>query len=412
VPEPAPWDGRLAVVGVGLEGAASASPRGRRLLAAAERVVGARRHLDAIAPAEAVPWDGRVDSLAALLAGRDARRTALLASGDPNLFGIGAALLARHGPEAVDVEPAVSSLALALARAGVPAAGASLLSAHARPLAAAAAGVAAARRAAVLCDPGHGPAELVGALLAAGVEAGARLTVAERLGGPRERVRSGTVGDPPPPPYDALTVVVVERPAGRGPGLALDEAAYEHDAGMVTKAEVRAVSVAALDPAAEDVVWDLGCASASVAIEAGRLAAAGAVYAVERRPDRARQARANVARHGAWNVEVIEAEAGEAMAGLPDPDAVFLGGGGAGLAGLADASLDRLRARRTAVPGRLVACLATLESVLELTDRLRRGGADWRVCQLQVARGRELGGRLAWEAQNPVHVVAARVARA
>jgi precorrin-6B C5,15-methyltransferase / cobalt-precorrin-6B C5,C15-methyltransferase len=406
--------GRLAVVGVGLEGPVSASPRGRRLLAAAERVIGADRHLAEVVPgpAEALRWDGRLTSLSTLMAGRDASRTVLLASGDPNLFGIGATLLAAHGPEAVDIEPSVSSLALALARSGVPSAGASLVSAHGRSLGAAAAGVAAARRAAVLCDPRQGPAELAAALLAAGVEGSARLTVAERLGGPHERVRTGTVAEPPPPPHDPLSVVVVERAAARGPGIGRDEAEYEHDAGMVTKAEVRAIALAALDPAADDVVWDLGCASGSVAIEAARLAWRGAVYAVERRPERAEQARRNAARHGAWNVEVLEADAREAVGTLPAPDAVFLGGGGADVAELAGVCLVRLGDRPVAVPGRLVACLATLPSVLELTDRLRRAGIDFRVAQVQVSRGRELAGRLGWDAQNPVHLVAATVVRA
>lgn len=403
----------IGVVGIGLDGLASASPRGRRLLAAARVVVGSERHLALLGaaggPGRRVPWRGGLDELLPLLAGHEVVATVLLASGDPNLFGVGASLVERLGRGAVDVEPSVSSAQLALARAGVPAAGTALLSAHGRSLAAAAGRAAAVRRAAILTDADRDPGAVASALAGAGVEPDARLVVCERLGGPDERVRGGTVGAPPPGPYDPLSVVVLDRRGAPGPGVGRPEAEYERDGGMVTKAEVRAVALAALDPGAEDVVWDVGTGSGSVAVEAGRLAAAGAVYAVERRPDRAERARRNAA--ASWNVEVLAGEACALLPGLPAPDAVFLGGGGTGVGALVELCARRLAERRSPVPGRLVAGLAALESVLEATAALRRLGLEWRLSQVSVARGRELGGRLAWEALNPVHVLAARVPR-
>src|SRR5207237_2014241 len=158
-------------------------------------------------------------------------------------------------------------------------------------------------------------------------EPDARFVVCERLGGPDERVVEGTVGTPPEGPFDGLSVVVLDRAAAHGPGIGRPEEEYEHEAGQVTKAEVRAIVLAALDPGPEDVVWDVGAGSGSVAVEAGRLAARGAVYAVERRPERAEQARRNAAR--SWNVEVLTGEAAEVLPRLPAPDAVYLGGGAA-----------------------------------------------------------------------------------
>jgi precorrin-6Y C5,15-methyltransferase (decarboxylating) len=402
----------IRVVGIGLVGPASVSPRGRRLLAEAPVVIGARRHLalvDGALAARLVPWSGALDDLAPLLAEHGSQPAVLLASGDPNLFGIGCTLVERLGPGAVDVEPSVSSAQLALARAGVPVAGTALLSAHGRPLAAAAGRAAAGRRAVILTDPAHDPASVAGARGRAGVEPAARLVVCERLGGPDERVREGTVGRPPPGPFDRLSVVVLDRCAAPGPGLGRPEAEYERDGGQVTKAEVRAVALAALDPGPEDVVWDVGAGSGSVAVEAGRLAAGGAVYAVERRPDRAERARRNALR--SWNVEVLTGEALELLPRLPAPDAVFLGGGGAAIGVLTERCLERLAERRSPVAGRLVATLAALESVLEATAALRRAGLGWRLSQVSIARGRELAGRIAWEALNPVHVVAATVPR-
>ncbi len=401
----------IRVVGLGLEGLASASPRGRRLLAAAEVIVGAERHLAMAGgcPGRRVRWDGVPAHLDGLIAGHEATSTVVLASGDPNLFGIGATLVERLGAGSVDIEPSVSSLQLALARARVPVAGTALVSAHGRSLAAAAGQAATCRRAAILTDPEHGPAAVALALRRAGVEPDARLVVCERLGGPDERVREGTLVDPPDGPFDALSVVVLGRLAAPGPGFGRPEEEYEHDAGQVTKAEVRAIALAALDPGPEDVVWDIGAGSGSVAIEAGRLAARGAVYAVERRPERSEQARRNAAH--SWNVEILTGEARELLPGLPAPDAVFLGGGGGEIGVLVELSSRRLRERSSPLPGRLVACLATLEAVLEATAALRRAGLEWRLSQVSVARGRELGGRIGWEALNPVHVLAARVPR-
>lgn len=403
----------IHVVGMGLDGLAGCGPRGRRLIAGAEVIMGTARHLALLengeAAAERVCWDGSAEAIETLLAGHRDRRVVLLASGDPNLFGIGASLRRRLGPSAVEVEPGISSFQLALARAAVPGAGTALLSAHGRPLAAAAAMAARERRAAILTDPENSPQALAAALVGAGVEAEARLVVCEQLGGPDERVREGTVGAPPPPPYGALAVVVLERPASPGPGIGRPETEYQHAGGQVTKAEVRAISLAALDIGTADTVWDVGAGSGAVAVEAGRLAARGVVYAVERRTDRAEQARRNAA--SSWNVEVICGDAEAVLPRLPDPDAVFLGGGGSATGALVDAAAARLGQRPSPFPGRLVANLATLESVVEVTQVLRRRGLAWAVSQVSVARGRDLGGRLGWEALNPVHIVRAEVPR-
>lgn len=401
----------IGVVGLGLEGMASASPRGRRLLAQAKVIVGADRHLAMVegCPAERVRWDGVPAHLGDLLAGHVTAPTVLLASGDPNLFGIGASLVERLGANSVDIEPSVSSIQLALARAGVPIAGTAMLSAHGRPLKAAAGQAAAGRRSAILTDPENDPAAVAAALRDAGVEPEARLVVCERLGGPDERVREGTLADPPGGPFDALSVVVLDRGAAPGPGLGRPETEYEHDAGQITKSEVRAIALAALDPGPEDVVWDLGAGSGSVAVEAGRLAQRGAVYAVERRPERAEQARRNAA--WSWNVEVLTGEASELVPQLPAPDAVFLGGGGDAIGSLVELCLRRLGERPSPIAGRLVANLATLESLAEAVATLRQAGLERRLSQVTIARGRDLAGRLGWEALNPVQILSVKVPR-
>ena len=144
-------------------------------------------------------------------------------------------------------------------------------------------------------------------------------------------------------------------------------------------------------------------------MEAGRLAPHGAVYAVERRPERAEQARRNAA--WSWNIEVLTGEASELLPRLPAPDAVFLGGGGDAIGSLAELCLRRLGEHPAQIAGRLVASLATLESLAEAVASLRRAGLEWRLSQVTIARGRDLAGRLGWEALNPVQILSARVPR-
>ncbi len=402
--QPAPWRGRLGIVGIGLDGLSGISPRGRLMLSRAQTIVGSPRQLELLADMgsrQLIAWQGDLSGLARLLQGRDGSQTVMIASGDPNLFGIGATFAGCHGSDCVDIEPAVSSLLLALARLGLPAADAGLVSAHGRSLEAAAALAVRRRHAAILTAATPGPLEVVRALLRAGADPASSLWSAERLGAADELIRAGTLSDPPPQPYDLLCVLVISQPYAIAPLIGAAEQEYLQGSGRITKSETRALALASLRIAADDVVWDLGSGTGSVAIEAGRCAHYGAVYAVERDPARVDTIKRNIEAHGAWNVHCVEADATKALEDLPDPNAVFIGGGGRDLEPVVHRCLIRLRP----VKGRLVAACATIESTLEAVRACRQAGSSHRVLQLQVSRAMEAAGRLRWQANNPVQLV-------
>ena len=222
------------------------------------------------------------------------------------------------------------------------------------------------------------------------------MVVASRLGEADERVWSGDVVGLASGRFDPLSVVVCTAPAtearsGRGPVRAwgLPEAAYRHRAGMITKAEVRAVALGKLRLPAAGVLWDVGAGSGSVAAECARLAPGLRVFAVERRADQAADLIANLAGTGAT---VVSGAAPEALARLPDPDRVFVGGGGLGVL---DAALGRLRAE-----GTVVATYAALDRAAAAAARLGH------VVQVAVSRGVAVGeqGAVRLEAENPVFV--------
>ena len=172
--------------------------------------------------------------------------------------------------------------------------------------------------------------------------------------------------------------------------------------GLITKREVRAVALAQLGLRRQSVVWDVGTGSGSVGIEAALLASAGRVYGIDRHPEAIAVATANAHAHGAITYVACPGEAPAVLNGLPDPDAVFVGGSGGALTPILDTVAVRLRPR-----GRVVVALATLEHLHEATTCLSARGLIPAVTLLNVARSRPVGALTRLEALNPVYLVTA-----
>lgn len=353
----------------------------------ADLFVGGRRHLDG-RPGRHVAIGGDLGPVLDAVAA-EAGRVCVLASGDPGFFGIVRALAERFGPEALDVRPAVSSVALAFARLGLPWDDAVVVSAHGRPLRAAARVAAAAPKAAVLTSP-DSPPEALGKELAVLGARHRRAAVCSRLGTAAEQVAEVDLDGLAAGTWDPLSVVVLlDGGLADRPSLAwgLPEAAFDHREGMITKAEVRAVALGKLALPPAGVLWDVGTGSGSVAIECARLRPGLRVIAVDRDAGRAG---ANATAHGV-EVEAVEGEAPAVLAGLPDPDRAFVGGGGLDVL---DAVLGRL-----APGGRVVATYAALDRAAGAGERLGH------LVQVAVSRAATLpGGGIRLAAENPVFV--------
>ncbi|WP_254979924.1 precorrin-6y C5,15-methyltransferase (decarboxylating) subunit CbiE [Cyanobium sp. ATX 6A2] len=336
----------------------------------------------------------------------------VLASGDPLWFGIGRLLVQELGAAALRFHPAPSSLQLAFARIGRPWQDARWISLHGRdpePLAAALQQRPPAL--AVLTDPGRGGAGEVRALLrASGLEAAYGFWLCERLGHPAERVQRLAaqaclpadldplhlvllIAEPPPPPLDPAAL----------PLFGLDDGLFlQHDdrPGLMTKREVRIQLLADLDLPERGVLWDIGAGVGSIGLEALRLRPDLQGWLVEQRGGGAALISANAARLGVAPAGVVEGRAPEALAALPDPDRVLLGGGGRGRLALLAVVLDRLRSG-----GRVVIPLATVEALAELRPPLERAGLAVRVAQHQAWRGAPLADGTRLAPLNPVLVL-------
>jgi precorrin-6B C5,15-methyltransferase / cobalt-precorrin-6B C5,C15-methyltransferase len=374
------------------------APEAAAALAAADLVVGASRHLHAVAlPAGAERIE--LGPVAPALAALGGRRAVVLASGDPGYFGI-VRLLREHGHDPV-VLPAVSSVQQVFARLGRPWDDVPVVSAHGRELGPAVNVCRARPAVAVLTAPGAGPAE-IGAALDGWPRT---LVVAEGLGGPAERVTTLPAAAAAERSWDPLAIVLSLREPDAVPargwisggepvpppgGWALPDTAFTHRAGMVTKAEVRALVLARLGPRPGELVWDVGAGSGSIAVECARLGAAA--LAVERRPDDAARIAANAAAFGV-DVRVVEGAAPAALAALPTPDAVFVGGGGpdvvAGVAG--------------AAPSRVVVALAAIDRIAPTRAALQAAGYRVEGAQLAASRLADLpDGTVRLAATNPI----------
>jgi precorrin-6Y C5,15-methyltransferase (decarboxylating) len=377
----------------------------------------------------------------------------VLASGDPGFFGIVRVLAEEFGRRRLEVIPAVSAVAAAFAKAGLPWDDALVVSAHGRDPGPAINACLAHPKVAVLTAPGFGPAELAAVLRGQP----RRLLVAERLGEPDERVvegdpaeiASGRWADPnvvvvfdeaaaaghkgsawparrlptrwalpeeafdhrpaallggpggsrsemgPAPLERAARTSAVDSPAGHSavaPRSTNDERPW---AGMVTKAEVRALALARLGPGPGDLVWDVGAGSGSVAVECARLGAA--VIAVDADQAARELVAANAARHRVA-VTVVAGTAPGVLEGLPDPDAVFVGGSGRDLEGVLKAVASR--ARRA-----VVVALAGIERVVPAGRLLAGGGLQVETVLLQAARLRGVGELHRLVPANPVFLV-------
>ena len=371
-------------------------PEAAAALAAAERVIGAPRHLRLVPEGrefiEFKHLDEALDAVAALQG-----PTVVLASGDPGFFGVVRALRARGiTPHVI---PAVSAIALAFARIGLDWDDALVLSAHGRDPRQALAAALAHPKAAILTAPGTAR-DLADALLAAGKQ----VYAAERLGTPTEHV-ADLAAEPARDLADPNVLISLGEQAASQPrwlaghqgapdGWALPEDAFEHRDSMITKAEVRALILARLGPAPGRVIWDVGAGAGSVAVECARFGAW--VIAVEADQAQCDRIRRNAARHGV-HLQVRQGRAPETLNGLPPADAVFVGGG------------DRAvltAAVKTANPGRVVVTLAAVQRVGETSDLLTDLGYRPEGVQLQASRLAPLpNGQFRLAAQNPVFVL-------
>lgn len=392
-----PW---LSIVGIGEDGMDGLSPAARTLVETAEAVVGGERHLGLIAPPSApcqqerIVWSSPLQHGIARLLAMRGRRVTVIATGDPMQFGIGATLADHLDAGEVTVIPHPSAFALAAARLFWPLDGVATLSVHGRAVERVIPHIAPGARLIVLTSDANTPRQIAALLDGRGFGE-SRMVALAHMGGPHEarleacaRDWSGDVPD-----FHTLCIECVAGPdAVWHARTGLADNAFQHD-GKLTKREVRAAALAKLRPHPGAHLLDIGAGCGSVAIEWMRAETNTGAVALEPLSERRAMMAQNATALGTPDLDIRDGRAPEALADLPEPDAIFIGGGLSG---------DTIAAATTKLKpgGRLVAHAVTLESEAVLTDAQARHGGD--LVRHSVARAEAIGAFRGWRPAMPV----------
>ena len=379
----------LSIIGVGEDGVEGLSAAARQAVMDAEIVFGGRRHLRLLASlirGETVPWPSPIRSAIPRIEALRGTPVAVLASGDPFHHGIGSVLTEAVMAEETAVFAAPSSFSLAAGRLGWAVQDAGLVSLCGHPVETLLPFLQPSMRLLVLSGDETTP-HAVARLLSERGFGPSRIAVLEALGGPEERIRTCRADAFDLAGIARLNTMAIDlETAGEARvipvGAALDDGLFESD-GMLTKREIRAVTLSSLAPRAGELLWDIGTGSGSVAIEWLLSHPANRAIGVERREDRAARARRNAAALGVPRLEVVEGEAPRALGSLPVPDGVFVGGGIA-REGVLETAWNAL-----STGGRLVANSVTLESDLVLGAFVGKSGGT--LTRLSVERLDRIG---------------------
>ncbi|WP_457573247.1 precorrin-6y C5,15-methyltransferase (decarboxylating) subunit CbiE [Desulfolithobacter sp.] len=319
----------------------------------------------------------------------------VLASGDPLFFGVGRTLLGRFGPERLRIRPALSAMQLACARFKTPWDDMVFLSLHGREMDALAGRVLAHGKVMLFTDQHNSPDRIAAMLLQTLEEYEAmelartvRVQVGENLGLADERITAGDLARIAKRSFGPLNMMLISRessvPTRVVLGLTEDE--LVHSRGLITKNEVRAVTLHTLRLPPSGVFWDVGGGSGSISIEAARICPALDVFCVEAKGEQQENIRANIRNHQAWNVRLVSGLAPAILSGLPDPERIFVGGSGGRLKEIIDAC-----ARRLKPGGRLVVNAVLAETAEQAPAHMLRHGLSVQVSRIGVSRWQETG---------------------
>lgn len=378
------------------------SPVAQKLVASAELVVGGKRHLGlakTLIRGRTLAWPSPIGDALPEIEKHRGRPVVVLASGDPFHYGVGDLLLRSIPASETLCLPNASAFSLAAARLGWSLQDVALVSLHGRALEGIVRHLQPGARILALSWDGETPATLAKFLVERGMGSSG-LTVLEAMGGPGERARSTTaagfdIADIAPLNTIALQVTAAEDATVLPLTPGLDDSLFEHD-GQLTKREVRAVTVSALAPRQGELLWDIGLGAGSVAIEWLLRHPSLKAIGIEAEPQRAARAARNAAVLGTPDLQIVQKRAPEGFAGLPSPDAVFIGGG------LSRTDLFEAAWAALKPGGRLVANAVSIQSEARLIEYFQRHGGELVRLEVSKAGKAGTGGVFVWRPAAPI----------
>ncbi len=391
---------KVNLIGVGLGNPDTMTVAARQAAEDCTVLIGAKRLLEG--------WPGKpgiaaiaAADIAAAIAAQETGPVGVVLSGDVGFYSGAKNLYPLLAGYEVAVFPGLSSLAYFCARLHTPWEDVHPASAHGRALNAA--GEIQSHKRTFLLTGGKTKAEDICKELCQRGLGGIRVSVGEKLSYPAERIVTGTAAELSAMRFDDLSVLLAENPAPivrpcNAPGL--HDGLFARGEVPMTKEEVRTLAVCKLRLKPDHVLWDVGAGTGSVSVEGAYAVPAGRVFAIERKDEAVALLRANKAKFGLTNLEIIPGEAPAALAELPAPDRVFIGGTAGRMEDIIGLALDKNPAVR------LVLTCVTVETIAEALrcfQTLALGEPD--IVQIAATRTRKAGPYHLMDAQNPVWIV-------
>ena len=397
---------KIYLVGAGIVGWEGFGAKALEIIGKTDTMIGHQRHLDIFPDFGGDKMVlGDLPELMNFLKQTD-RRVAILASGDPTFFGISRFLLRNLPKERIEIFPNVTSMQYAFARIKEPWDDSIFVSVHGRGMHQAVDKIIAAEKACVLTDKTNTPAAIAAELIERGAE-GYESWLCEDLGMPTEKFTKTTVRGLLDIVASELNILILIRTYEPNlvhyPLIGIDDDEFHTSKKLITKQEVRAVTLAKLQLQDDLVLWDIGAGSCSVSIEASNLMPGGRIFAVEKNAQCVGFITENLKKFCARNIKLIEAYAPDGLDDLPDPDRVFIGGAGGKLDEIIDIISQRLRP-----DGVVVINAVTLDTLTRAVEFLEDHGFTVEAACINVAKTRNLTEYKMFEAQNPVYVISAR----
>ena len=337
------------------------------------------------------------------------KKVVVLASGDANFFGIGPLIVKSVGADNVCIHPNITAVSAAFSRLKQSWSNVKVISLH---------GTGSERRSgddlleavcqnekiAVFTDPEKTPSWIAKLLLKNGLNH-LRICVCENLGGKDESLLWVSLEECANKTFADLNLVVIfntkpETQRNDDIYQGMPESAYAHEGGLITKAEIRILTLGKLRLSPHHVMWDLGAGSGSVSIEASIYVTDGKIIAIERKSERCEHIRQNRDKFRIRNLDIVRATLPEGLSRLPVPDRIFIGGGGERKNGIIEVAGSYLKSG-----GIMVINTILINRLEKITEVLRELNFETEVIHVQIGRGKEMLHGVRMEALNPVWII-------
>ncbi len=393
----------MKLIGIGDNGQESLLPQYAQWIEGSEVLVGGERLL-AFFPnyqGEKVVIKGGLPALVERLQ-NETRPTVVLASGDPLFYGIGSYLSSKIN---IEVYPYISSIQLAFAKMGESWQDAYVVSVHGRSMKGLAQRIDGKAKVALLTDAENSPNQIAEYLLSFGMTE-YRAFVAENLQGENEQTGWYELEEMVGLEFSPLNVVILKK-VSDGPSwpLGIEDEEFSQrkpDKGLITKKEIRVLSLYALQLKKNSTVWDVGTCTGSMAIEAARLAPEGQVFAIEKNEPDLENCFQNQ-RKFRTDLTAIHGKAPQGLETFPDPDAIFIGGTGGEMVDLIQTCCQRLKEG-----GRIVLNAATIENLYRANEAFAQAGFQTSIMHAQISRSKPILSMNRFVPLNPIYIITAQ----